>query len=74
MRTSCDKATHAIIGIDSGETPCRGILHWHDNEIDAHRDAKDINQQGGFCRVIETPDGEVKEVKDELFNLCVYGE
>lgn len=56
-RTYFSRATHAILGTQADGA--RGILHWHDNEFDAHRDAKEINRQGGNCRVISAPNGDL---------------
>lgn len=55
--TSIDRATHAVVGTeyytqnDGSVCEASGVLSWHDNELDAWREAKLINQNGGSARV-----------------------
>lgn len=75
MRCGMNKAQFAIIGTEPGDEkhgtgPAFGILYWHDNELDAHRDAKAISGRGGICRVERSPDGVLAEdVVDEVSKL-----
>jgi hypothetical protein len=58
-RTSYSKATHALVGI--GPDGGAGVVHWHDNELDAARDAREINAAGGNVQVVTAPGGELSE-------------
>lgn len=64
-RTYFSKATHALIGYDApyedGRPGGAGVVQWHDNELDAWRDAKEINAAGGSVRVVPAPEGEIQE-------------
>ena len=70
MRTYCSKATHAILG--SHPELGNGILCWHDNEFDAHRDCKNLNNApNASCRVIKTPAGDMAKYQDEILGLIL---
>lgn len=56
MRTNCAHAARAVIGKDILGM-AYGVLYWHDNELDAYRDAKTINNMGGNCWVVKSPKG-----------------
>lgn len=47
--TYMGNASHALVGVsepDKYGNRASGIIHWHDNEFDAHKEAKSINDKG----------------------------
>ena len=54
-RTYFSAATHAVVGTDA--KGASGVLFWHDNEVDAHREAKSVQAGGGSCQVVPAPGG-----------------
>jgi len=84
-RTCFSKATHAIIGttpakkeiIDGEEVewgPSSGVLQWHDNEFDAHRDCRDMRKEGAVCHVVEAPGGELSDSACVELDYWMFGE
>jgi len=66
MRCPYSQATHAVIGIETPDptstnsNPSYGVLYWHHGELDAYREARRINSQGGRCRVVVAPGGNIQ--------------
>ena len=84
-RTCFSKATHAIIGttppkkeiIDGEEVewgPGSGVLHWHDNELDAHRDCREMRKDGAVCHVVASPGGELGDAAAVELDYLIFGE
>lgn len=63
MRCAMGDATHAVVGTtaptEDKPQGTGGVICWHDNELEAHRERKEINEAGGSVRVIEAPGGEM---------------
>ena len=61
-------STHALLGYYKGNV---GVVCWHDNELEAWRNAKQINNDGGKVKVVPVEDGNLSEEhnkeKSELF-------
>lgn len=59
-RTYYSAALFAVYGKgDPGGMGGFGVLFWHDNEIDAHREAQRVNKAGGDCKVVPAPGGKL---------------
>lgn len=69
MRCKMGDAEYALVG--RGLKGEGGVVHWHDNELDAHRDAKEINKAGADVRVVPAPGGELGENVDEVRELAL---
>ncbi len=52
MRVNQDKAIYAVIGYHP--MAGAGILYWHDEQLSAWRDRRELNREGGHCRVVST--------------------
>lgn len=63
-------ATHALLGSDRTSV---GVISWHGNELEAWREAKRINSNGGKVKVVPVVDGNLTEThlaeKAELFKV-----
>lgn len=70
-RTHISAATHAIVGTDAEGGG--GVLHWHDNELDAHRDVRAINRAGGSAKVVPAPGGEMDPGLRSHVKALVFG-
>lgn len=75
MRCCYGKATHAVVGVGlphaDGAKAGVGVLCWHDNELAAYREAKQINNKGGDCRVVEAPEGELPDDAQEEITILL---
>lgn len=59
MKVPYSKATHAVIGIGPTPEHGRGVLSWHDHELDAWRESRQLNILGGKTCVVPAPAGEL---------------
>jgi hypothetical protein len=65
MRVSIIEAMYAVIGIEHDKQgTASGVLYWHDNRLDAYREANRINTDGINCYVTFSPGGKLEE-KDQ---------
>lgn len=68
-RTYFSNAEFAVCGYEppqpDGLPGASGILHWHEDYIGAHDDARDVNERGGFAYIVNAPGGEIDEY-DEM--------
>ena len=68
MEVSPKDATYALLGVHG---PNVGVVCWHDNELEAWRHAKQINDSGGNVKVVPVVDGKLtakyEAEKSELF-------
>jgi len=62
METSSIEATHALLGAYKGGV---GVIQWHDNELDAWREAKRINSDNGNVKVVPVVNGRLTEKYEE---------
>jgi hypothetical protein len=68
MRTNIRGAQFAVVGAhpDLGA----GVLFWHDNELDAHREAKEIRKTlGASAKVYPTPGGDMSYLQEHILDL-----
>lgn len=71
MRCAFSKALFAILGSRFQEGSWEGgILAWHDNQLDAYRDARELRELGFTCRVVPAPQGNLSEdLTEEVHDL-----
>ena len=72
MECSIIDAHYAVVGVDIDGS--RGVLSWNNEELDAHRKAKEINEKGGDAIIFDMSMtvGEISDNLKKIINKLMF--